>query len=150
MSTRSQSTYPLPMSALKKASEMLLNEELDVLKLSLSIFKQKELNDYLGKNRIRFAVVDLDRSNEYPVNFVCILPKQIKENGGYHTKFESKFGDESLDLAKRLLKHSLRAENDWEVKQEIIERLKLLKQKPKKRNKKPLIFQVTTTFQRTE
>ena len=115
------------MSALKKASEMLLNEELDVLKLSLSIFKQKELNDYLGKKRIRFAVVDLDRSNEYPVNFVCILPKQIKENGGYQTKFESKFGDESLDLAKRLLKHSLRAENDWEVKQEIIERLKLLK-----------------------
>lgn len=102
------------------------------MKLSLSIFKREELNDYSNKKRIRFAVVDLDRSKEYPINFVCILPKQIKENGGHYTKFERKFGDESLDLAKKLLKRSLKAENDWEVKEEIRERLELLKQKPQR------------------
>ena len=90
------------------------------------------MNDYSGRNNIRFAVVDLDRSREYPVNFVCILPKQIKANGKNHTKFERKFGDDSLDLAEKLLKRSLKAENDWEVKEEIRERLDLLKPKPPK------------------
>ena len=102
-----------------------------MLKLSLSIFK-REMNDYSGRNNIRFAVVDLDRSREYPVNFVCILPKQIKANGKNHTKFERKFGDDSLDLAEKLLKRSLKAENDWEVKEEIRDRLDLLKPKPQK------------------
>jgi hypothetical protein len=68
------------------------------------------------------------------------LPKQIKENGGKHTKFERKFGDDSLDLAEKLLKHSLRAENDWEVKEEIRERLDLLKQKPQKNTRKKRLY----------
>ncbi|MBN2236646.1 MAG: hypothetical protein JW729_03750 [Bacteroidales bacterium] len=94
------------------------------------------MNNYSGKNHIRFAVVDLDRSKEYPVNFVCILPKQIKENSGKHTQFERKFGDDSLDLAEKLLNHSLKAENDWEVKEEIRQRLEVLKQKPQKNTRK--------------
>jgi hypothetical protein len=109
--------------------------KLNVLKLSLSIFK-REMNNYSGRNNIRFAVVDLDRSREYPVNFVCILPKQIKANCKNHTKFERKFGDDSLDLAEKLLKRSLKDENDWEVKEEIRERLDLLKQKPQKTTRK--------------
>lgn len=100
-----------------------------VLKLSLFAFKRNLLNDYTGKKNIRFAVVDLHRSKEYPLNFVCILPKQIKEKHGHYTKFERRFGDESLKLAKKLLKRSLKAENDWEIKDEIRERLNLLKQK---------------------
>jgi hypothetical protein len=98
----------------------------------LSIFKKEKLNDYSGKNNIRFAVIDLDRSRKYPVNFVCILPKTIKANGRNYTRFERKFGDESLDLAKKLLKRSLKAENDWQVKEEIRERLELLKPKPQR------------------
>jgi hypothetical protein len=108
----------------------------DVLKLSLSVFKREDFNDYSGRNNIRFAVVDLERSEEYPVNFVCILPKQIKANGRNHTKFERKFGDESLDLAEKLLERSLKAENDWEVKEEIRERLELLKEKPQRTTRK--------------
>jgi hypothetical protein len=96
----------------------------------LSIFKKDNLDDYSRRHKIRFAVVDLERSKEYPVNFVCILPKQIKANNGHYTKFERKFGDKSLELAKKLLKRSLRAEKDWEVKEEIRERLDLLKPKP--------------------
>ena len=111
---------------------LVCKEREDVLKLSLSVFKREDANDYSGKNHIRFAVVDLHRSKEYPVNFVCILPRQIKENGGKHTKFERKFGDDSLYLAEKLLKHSLKAENDWEVKEEIKDRLELLKQKSQK------------------
>ena len=102
------------------------------MKLSLSIFKREELTDYTDKNYIRFAVVDLDRSRKYPANFVCILPKNIKLNGVHHNKFEKKFGDESLDLAEKLLKRSLKAQNDWKVKEEIRERLKLLKPKSQK------------------
>jgi hypothetical protein len=98
----------------------------------LSIFKKEKLNDYSGKNNIRFAVIDLDRSRKYPINFVCILPKHVKANGRNYTRFERKFGDESLDLAKKLLKRSLKAENDWQVKEEIRERLELLKPKPQR------------------
>jgi len=99
------------------------------LKLRLSIFK-RALNDYSGKKNIRFAVIDLDISRKYPSNFVSILPKKIKANGGYHTKFERKFGDESLELAEKLLKRSLKHENDWE------ERLKLLRPKLKEYTRK--------------
>ena len=117
------------------------------MKLSLSVFKRGEMDDYSAKKRIRFAVVDLDRSKEYPINFVCILPKQIKENGGYYTKFERKFGDESLDLAKKLLKRSLKVESDWEVKEEIRERLDVLKHKPQRNTiKKSLCFRSYKNF----
>ena len=102
------------------------------MKLSLSIFKREDLNEYSGKNNIRFVVVDIDRSRKYPQNFVCILPKQIKANSRRHTRFQRKFGDESLDLAKKLLKRSLKSENDWQVKEEIRERLELLKPKPQR------------------
>jgi hypothetical protein len=116
----------------KKASAILsIHERVKVLRLSLSIFTRDSLNDYTGRKRIRFVVVDIDRSKEYPLNFVCILPKQIKENDGRHTKFERRFGDESLELAKKLLKRSLKVENDWVIKEAIRERLKLLKQKPR-------------------
>jgi hypothetical protein len=100
------------------------------LKFRLFISKRDELNDYSRKGYIRFVVVDLDKSKDYPVNFVCILPKNIKSSGKKSTKFETIFGDNSLDLAKKLLKRALRTEEDWEVKAEIRKRLDLLKPKP--------------------
>jgi hypothetical protein len=102
-------------------------KEFKVLKLSLSIFKREGMNDYSGKKHIRFAVVDLDRSKEYPINFVCILPRNIRVNGKNRTEFEKTFENESLNIAGKLLESSLKAENDWEVKEEIRERLGLLK-----------------------
>jgi hypothetical protein len=106
----------------------------DVLKLRLFISKRNELNDYSRKGYIRFVVVDLDRSRKYPANFVCILPKNIKPTGKKATKFERMFEDESLELAKKLLKRALRAEEDWEVKAEIRKRLDLLTPKPQNGN----------------
>jgi hypothetical protein len=102
----------------------------DVLKLKLLISKRNELNDYSRKGYIRFVVVDLDRSKKYPANFVCILPKNIKLTGNKATKFERMFEEGSLELAKKLLKSALRAEEDWEVKAEIRKRLDLFKPKP--------------------
>jgi hypothetical protein len=104
--------------------------ERNVLKLRLLTSKRNELSDYSQEGYIRFVVVDLDKSKDYPVNFVCILPKNIKVSGKKNTKFERIFGDNSLDLAKKLLRRALRAEEDWEVKAEIRKRLDLLKPKP--------------------
>jgi hypothetical protein len=89
------------------------------------------LNDYSRKGYIRLVVVDLDRSKKYPANFVCILPKHIKPAGKKATKFERMFEDDSLELAKKLLKRALRAEEDWELKAEIRKRLDLLNPKPR-------------------
>ena len=100
------------------------------MKLRLFISKRDELNDYSRKGYIRFAIVDLDKSKDYPVNFICILPKNIKSNGKKSTKFENIFGNDSLELAKKLLKRALRTEEDWKVKAEIRKRLDLLKPKP--------------------
>ena len=99
------------------------------MKLRLSIFKREELGGWSRRNYIRFVVVDLDRSEDYPANFVCILPKNIRLNSMYHTQFERNFGDNSLEFARKLLTRSLRVERDKEVKEEIRERLDLLKPK---------------------
>ena len=100
------------------------------MKLRLLISKRNELNDYSRKGYIRFVVIDLDRSKEYPANFVCILPKNIKLSGKKTTKFEKMFEDNSLELAKKLLKRALRTEEDWETKAEIRKRLDLFNPKP--------------------
>jgi hypothetical protein len=99
------------------------------LKLRL-LSKKKELNDYLRKAYIRFVIVDLDRSKKYPANFICLLPKNIKPSGKRNSEFERIFGDNSLELAKKLLKCALKAESDRQVKAEIRKRLDLLKPKP--------------------
>jgi hypothetical protein len=95
------------------------------LKLRL-LSKRNELNDYSRKGYIRFVVVDLDKSKKYPVNFICLLPKNIKVSGKRNSKFERNFGDNSLELAKKLLKRALRAESDRKIKAEIRKRLDLL------------------------
>jgi hypothetical protein len=100
------------------------------LKLSLYIFKREELNDYSRPSYITLVVVDLEESKDYPANFVCVMPKNIKANGKLHTKFEKIFGDSSLELAKKLLKKALRVERDREVKAEIRKRLEMLKPNP--------------------
>lgn len=75
----------------------------------------------------RFAVVDLNKSESYPVNFVCMLPLRLhqgKENIG--SVFGEIFGDKSLDLAMRLLKNAFVTENDVRVKAEIERRINMI------------------------
>ena len=77
------------------------------------------------QNNYRFAVVDSDKSQTYPSNFVCMLPMKIGEG----SVFVKVFGDKSLEQAQLLLKESLKREADGEVKAEIERRLKLLEPK---------------------
>ena len=87
------------------------------------------MRGYSEGRRFRFAVVDLDRAKDYPVNFVCMLPLRVESNGEAHNIFMRVFGDESLKVARRLLADALRREDDSAVRGEIERRLKLLEPK---------------------
>jgi hypothetical protein len=43
----------------------------------LRIFKRDYTNNHVAWNHLRFAVVDLHKSEEYPSNFVSMLPMRI-------------------------------------------------------------------------
>jgi hypothetical protein len=73
-------------------------------------------------NRMRFAVIDLNKSEDYPENFVSMLPMRINSDNVF-TKF---FGNKSLETARRLLTKSLKKEHRAEIKAEIERRLNLL------------------------
>jgi len=77
-----------------------------------------------------FAVVDLDKNEEYPLNFVCMLPLQLSLDRKGGSAFVKAFGDQSFAVAKQLLLESLDRETNAEVKTEIERRLKLLEPKP--------------------
>jgi len=99
--------------------------------VGLHITKYLNSTTYNKGTTIKFAVVDLNEPEEYPLNFVCVLPRHIDPNGKLISKFSNEFGDKSQDLAKKLLKVALITENDFDIKKAIIERLKLLDSKPK-------------------
>ena len=75
----------------------------------------------LGR-KFRFAVLDLDRSVDYPANFVCVLPTVVSNEGKVNNVFFQIFGKESLEQAKLLLTEALKSENEAEVKVEITRR----------------------------
>jgi hypothetical protein len=68
-------------------------------------------------------VVDLDKSRNYPLNFVCILTTTGKQSN----IFSKIFGPSSLDVARQLLHRALKREQDTEIKEELAKRLKALK-----------------------
>ena len=92
---------------------------------------QKETKDYI-KPQHTFAVIDLDVSDQYPHNFVCILPKTIQLKSKPMNIFEKIFKDESINIATSLLKNALKARPDTDTANSIRERLKRLE--PKKVN----------------
>ena len=100
------------------------------MNVRLQIFKQDYVDGYSLGRRFRFAIVDLDKSENYPSNFVCMLPMQISVKGKSHSVFLQVFGDKSLEMARALLTGALETEDDFEVKAEIERRLKLLEPKP--------------------
>ena len=105
------------------------------LKARLLVLKQDDFRDYSGAKHLRFAVVDLDRAKDYPLNFVCTLPLRLSSNGKRLTTFEGIFADRSLDVAKKLLNDSLIVERDEEIRAEIQRRLKLLEPEPAREKK---------------
>ncbi len=93
-------------------------------------YKLNILNRRVGsKKRIRFAVIDLKKSDSYPANFVCILPAYFTKNNDRESPFLKLFGDRSYETAKTLLAEALKETDDPEIKVEIRKRLKLLETK---------------------
>ena len=100
------------------------------MNLVLHVSKRDDMRDSFQSYHIRFAVVDLDKSQCYPLNFVCMLPQQVSRNSKQYSIFTRVFGNYSLEMAKRLLTKALETEDDSEIKAEIEKRLKLLEPKP--------------------
>jgi hypothetical protein len=96
------------------------------MKLGLYLCRFDNAKDYSVGKRFRFAVVDLDKSNSYPSNFVCMLPTHMSEKGKSKSIFLQVFGDKSLEQARALLTRALQTEEEPEVKAEIERRLKML------------------------
>ena len=90
------------------------------MKYRLRVFT--ETSPSLGKY-YRFAVVDLDRSTDYPANFLCLLPTFSNGEVKHENRFCELFGEESVKKAELLLVSALRNEEDYEVKIEIEKRL---------------------------
>jgi hypothetical protein len=100
------------------------------LRFRLYVSHNEDARDYSNGRHLRFAVVDLDKGKDYPANFVCMLPLHVESKGKAHSIFRSVFGDERVEMAKKLLIDALRREDDSAVKDEIERRLKLLEPKP--------------------
>ena len=96
------------------------------MNLKLRITKHYSSDSYIKPKYIRFAIIDLDRSPDYPINFVCNLPKSIKINERQPSNFSKKFGDEKIEVARKLLKDTLETQDDPEIKAEIESRLRAL------------------------
>jgi hypothetical protein len=101
-----------------------------IVRVGLHICRYDAFEDYPVGLRYRFAVVDLDKSKRYPLNFVCMLPMKIDADGKSQSVFLEIFGDKSLEQTRALLTGALETESDSEVKAEIERRLKLLEAKP--------------------
>ncbi len=101
------------------------------MKLKLHVTKHYTSKSYLNPRSIRFAIVDLDKSKNYPSNYVCMLPRQVYTKAKVQSKFVQKYENQSLKIAKRLLNQALKTTDDQEIKQEIRKRLRLLAPKQK-------------------
>ena len=101
------------------------------MKLELSVSKKYvrgRASDFIEE--IIFAVVDLEKAEEYPANFVCLLPKNLERGIKPSNKFLEIYGKEGSTIAIKLLTNALVSENDPEVKLEIEKRLKALEPEP--------------------
>jgi hypothetical protein len=101
-----------------------------IMRVGLHICRYDAFEDYPASWHYRFAVVDLDKCKNYPLNFVCMLPTKIIADGKSPSVFLQIFGDKSVEQARALLTGALETESDSEVKAEIERRLKLLEAKP--------------------
>ena len=69
--------------------------------------------------RFSFAVLDLDKTEAYPMNYVCMLPVKLDADGKNESIFVKTFGEKSYELAQKLLQKALKQESSYEVKREI-------------------------------
>ena len=89
------------------------------MRVGLLLCRYDGAEDYSVGRQFRFAVVDLDKGKDYPLNFVCMLPLQLGPKGKGVSVFVKVFGDRSLEVAKGLLLDALEVERDAEVRAEL-------------------------------
>jgi predicted negative regulator of RcsB-dependent stress response len=95
---------------------------------SLYLFKREiGRSEYSMKTEVQVVVVDLDKSKKYPQNFVCILPQTAISLGKTSNVFSKVFGQNSLEVAKKLLHSALKREQDDDIRRVLQTRLKTLK-----------------------
>ena len=92
----------------------------------LRIFEGHYGRGYHAWSHLRFAVVDLDKSEGYPGNFVSMLPMKIDSEGKIASAFTKFFGNESLETARGLLTESLKKKHSPKITAELERRLNLL------------------------
>ena len=100
------------------------------MELQLYIIKHYGLKYRAKGMQIRFAVVDKNKANRYPANFLCLLPRLVNPRLKQKYKFIELFGSESPQLAQDLLNRALITENDTNIREAIIKRLKFLNVHP--------------------
>jgi hypothetical protein len=100
------------------------------MNFELRTFKRDYTNNLSAWNHLRFAVVDLNKSEDYPENFVSMLPMRIDSDGKMPSAFTKFFGNKGSETARRLLTAALKKEDDSEIKAEIARRLNLLEPNP--------------------
>jgi len=105
------------------------------MKYKLKVEPKASSDGGFGERLFSFAVVDLDRSESYPQNFVCMLPVDVIARGKTLSAFQKLFGDNSVEQAKTLLTEALESEGDSKVRAEIERRLKRLTPEPVKLTK---------------
>jgi hypothetical protein len=89
--------------------------------------KQNGRTEVTIKTEVQVVVVDLDRSKDYPLNFVCVFPQTVISLGKHTNIFGKIFGTSSLEVARTLLKRALKREKDDEIREKLTKRLKVLK-----------------------
>jgi hypothetical protein len=96
--------------------------------MKLKLCAIKKGNQQLDSD-IQLVVVDLDKSAQYPLNFVCVLPRYFRMLEKRSSKFAKTFGPKSITLAKRLLVEADKKEEDPQIKKVINKRIKDLDNK---------------------
>jgi hypothetical protein len=100
------------------------------MKLELSILKRITSGATGVREEYVFSLIDLNKAENYPSNFVCLLPKNLQTESNPNRMFLKIFGNESKRIAVDLLTNALKCESDLGVRDEIQKRLKALLPKP--------------------
>ena len=100
------------------------------MKLELLALKRWVTRASVSREEAVFVVIDSDKAEKYPANFVCLLPKSFESGSKSSSKFLEIYGQKSHQIAINLLTNALGCESDPEVKSEIEKRLKTNQPKP--------------------
>jgi hypothetical protein len=78
------------------------------------------------KGMYRFMVIDPNDDRGYPANYVCMLPQKIYDTGKPLSVFARKFGDNSLEVAVKLVETAILQVKDAQMRIALEKRLKSL------------------------